>query len=105
MAATLYVDKSTNFQVAIQTSNHVRTVILKSVLGLLPLILCSAGARAQQKLAAPTCEVRFDLQYKLHGTAHVTLAGQMDVPPPTVKFIMGAAGEDHWNEVTKHGKK
>lgn len=72
---------------------------------LLSLLLCPSRLAAQQRPSAPTCDVHLDLQYELQKTAHVTLAGQMEVAPPVVQVIMGAAGEDHWNEVTKHGKK
>jgi S1-C subfamily serine protease len=69
------------------------------------LVVCAPGWGGQQKLDTPTCDVRLDLQYELQRATRVTLAGQMEVAPPVVKFIMSAAGEDHWNEVTKHGKK
>lgn len=85
----------------------VKSLEVPTVMGLtlLSLALCPFGLRAQQRPSTPACEVRLDLQYKLQKTAHVTLAGHVEVPPSAVKVIMGAAGEDHWNEVTKHGKK
>ncbi len=74
-------------------------------LALLSLVLCPAGFGAQVKSNTPACEIRLDLQYELQRTERVTLAGQMEVAPPVVQTIMNAAGQMHWDELTKHGRK
>lgn len=73
-------------------------------LALLSLVLCPTGLGAQGK-SNTACEVPVDLQYELQRTAHVTLAGQMEVPRPVVQLIMGKAGEMQWDELTKRGKE
>lgn len=82
-----------------------RTRLLILGLELLALGLWPPSLDAQQKQNTPTCDVHLDLRYELQKTAHVTLAGQMEVAPPVVQLIMSKAGDMHWDEVTKHGKK
>ena len=74
-------------------------------LALLSLMLCPVGLGAQGKSSAQACEVRLDLQYELQRTERGTLAGQMEVAPPVVQVIMNAAGQVHWDELTKRGLK
>ena len=73
-------------------------------LALLAFVLCPSGLGAQQKLSTPTCEVRVDLQYEMRpGTVVRTPIGEVN--PLVAQVIMTKAGEMHWDELTKHGKK
>lgn len=74
-------------------------------LALLSLVLCPAGLDAQGKSNTQACAVRVDLQYRLPRETSITLAGQMEVAPPVAQVIMNAAGQIHWDELTKHGRK
>src|SRR5690349_15793433 len=72
---------------------------------LLPLVLSPCASGGQRKASTPTCDVRVDLQYEMRPGIHVTLAGQPEVAPEVARLIMTKAGEMHWGELTKHGKK
>lgn len=91
--------------VQIRRGTTVRTRLLILGIGFLALGLWPPSLDAQEKPGAPTCDIRLDLQYELPRAARVTLAGQMEVAPPVVQLIMSKAGDMHWDEVTKHGKK
>lgn len=73
-------------------------------LALLSLVLCPARLGAQEKSNTRPCEVRVDLQYELRpGTVVRTPIGEVN--PLVAQVIMTKAGEMHWDELTKNGKK
>src|SRR6266404_387599 len=73
-------------------------------LALLAFVLCPSGLGAQQRPNTRVCDVRVDLQYELRpGTAVRSPIGE--VAPVVAQVIMNKAGEVHWEELTKHGKK
>ena len=84
----------------------IKSQIVPTLFGLplLSFALCPSGLRAQQRPSTPTCEVRVDLQYETRPRTVVrTPIG--DVDPLVAQIIMTKAGEMHWDELTKHGKK
>lgn len=84
----------------------VKSMKIAGLFGLLvlSLVLCPVGPCAQGKSSTPTCEVRIDLQYEMRpGTVVRTPIGEVN--PLVAQVIMTKAGEMHWDELTKHGKK
>ena len=81
-----------------------KSISVASLFGLTLLSVCPSGLRAQQKPNTPMCEVRVDLQYEMRpGTVVRTPIGEVN--PLVAQVIMTKAGEMHWDELTKHGKK
>lgn len=73
-------------------------------LALLSLVLCPSVLGAQQRPNSPGCDVHVDLQYEMRpGTVVRTPIGEVN--PLVAQVIMTKAGEMHWDELTKHGKK
>src|SRR5258707_11279331 len=82
----------------------VNSLGVPALLILFALALCPPVLGAEQTSGAATCEVRVDLQYEMRpGTVVRTPVGE--VAPFAAQVIINKAGQMHWDELTKHGKK